>query len=220
MLTRSLEVCRTAGYHLSSQPGPEVGEVWYLLHGYATLASEFLATCGTLASPRRLLVAPEGLSRFYRRGTGGAVGASWMTREAREAEIADQASYLDRLRAELARELRPGIPVHVLGFSQGAAAACRWAVHGENGVACLILWCGGVPPDLDLAAARARLAEAEPILVFGRRDEWIDEAAVAREEARLRDAGIGFRTVRFDGTHAIEPELLLSLAGPRGGAGA
>src|ERR1051325_10016453 len=55
---------------------------------------------GNAAAPRhgrRRLVAPEGLSRFYlsERATERRVGASWMTREDRLAEIADYLGYLD-----------------------------------------------------------------------------------------------------------------------------
>jgi dienelactone hydrolase len=82
------------------------------------------------------VVAPEALSRFYvdrgepAAGTPARVGATWMTREDREAEIADYVRYLDRaLDAAAGRPGAAAPALGVLGFSQGAATACRWAAH-------------------------------------------------------------------------------------------
>ncbi|HJS73420.1 MAG TPA: phospholipase, partial [Vicinamibacteria bacterium] len=83
-----LAVPRTARY-LTLGPGEgPIEEVWFLLHGYGQLASELLHYARALAGDRRLLVAPEGLSRFYHEDHEK-VGASWMTREDRLAEIDD-----------------------------------------------------------------------------------------------------------------------------------
>ena len=86
-----------------SPPAGGFSELWVLLHGYRQLAPRFLRHMRALHAPHRLLVAPEGLSRFYLEGRpgphrgGDPVGASWMTREDREAEILDYVEYLDRV---------------------------------------------------------------------------------------------------------------------------
>ena len=79
----------------------------------------------------------------------------------------------------------------------------------------LILWGGEVPPDLDLAGARSRLAPLDLTLVVGRRDEYITAKLLARETARLTAHGIPFRVVQFDGGHEIDAQVLLELAGAR-----
>jgi len=89
----TLKTERTARIALLGRPGPEVRHLWLVLHGYRQLAPYFLRKFAPLARPDTLIAAPEGLSRFYLEGYYGKVGASWMTREARLDEIADQISY-------------------------------------------------------------------------------------------------------------------------------
>src|SRR5687767_2104602 len=84
-----------AGAREANPPGEReahgpVREVWLACHGYGQLAGRFLAGLDAVRAPGRLLVAPEGLSRFYVDDRHERVGASWMTREAREDEIDDQ----------------------------------------------------------------------------------------------------------------------------------
>ncbi len=217
--TRRIVVPRSARVHLAGGPAPRVRELVVLLHGYGQLARDLLAECAGLASPERLLVAPEGLSRFYLRGSGGSTGASWMTREEREQEIADYVRYLDLLLAELDGELaragREAVPVHALGFSQGTATACRWAALGTARLERLTLWAGGVPPDLDLEAARPRLGALELTLVLGTEDRWIDEARLAEERGRLERHGYEPATLRFEGGHRLDAATLARLFPPR-----
>ena len=53
----------------------------------------------------------------------GPIGASWMTREAREREISDYVAYLDEVALWIRRELGCELAPTVLGFSQGVATA-------------------------------------------------------------------------------------------------
>lgn len=209
--THHLETKRTARYCTLGLP-ETAREVWLVLHGYGQLAEYFLRSFRTLDDGRHLIVAPEGLSRFYLDGTDGRVGASWMTSADRRSEIDDYVDYLDavldRLRAE---GMRDAADLHVLGFSQGTATACRWAAMGNGEVDRLVLWAGGVPPDLDLNAHRALFQRLDLTLVIGTDDEYISDERVAREEQRLKQYGIPFRTVRFEGTHRIEPGVLTRL---------
>jgi predicted esterase len=207
--TRRLTVTRTARYHVAGELGGARPAVWFALHGYGQLAAD-VARALEPALPRgALLVVPEGLAPFSLRGTGGRVGASWMTREEREDEIADQIGYLDRLHAALRDE--PGVrdaSTCVFGFSQGAAAAARWAVLGERRPARLVLWAGGFPPDLGRARARAALAGVRVDLVVGDGDPYLGSEAVLEEEARLRDVGVEPARVAFHGGHELEPAAL------------
>lgn len=216
-----LAVTRTARYFTLGDLGPATREVWVVLHGYAQLAARFLTQFEPVADPARVIVAPEGLSRFYletsRRGShGDLVGATWMTREDRLADIADYVHYLDALYAAIfARVERRGASLHVLGFSQGTATASRWTALGADGARPdrLILWGGEVPPDLDLAAAAERWRRLPMTLVVGDADEYITPKILARDEARLRDHGIAYEVRRFAGGHTIDPAVLRELAG-------
>ena len=181
-------------------------EVWFALHGYAELANEFLSPFAPLANARRRIVAPEGLSRFYRRSTHGDVGASWMTKVARTDEITDHVRQLDVVHHDALHE-HQAARVKVLGFSQGAATACRWIAKSEIEVETLVLWGGGIPPDLT-REEYARLAKPELVVVIGRSDRYLDEKVVEREMNRMREVKLKPRLVRFDGGHELDEQTL------------
>jgi len=206
-----LSVTRTARYYTLGRPGPSVQTCWFVLHGYGQLAASFLDTFRPLADASRLFVAPEGLSRFYLEGFSGPVGASWMTREDRAAEIADYVAYLDALHARLQEQL-PDAALHVLGFSQGAATACRWLALGRARARRLILWTGDVPEDLPAEAAR-RLPTPE--LVFGTRDRLIDATRRQQLVTRLERLDLQPAVRLFDGGHRLHEPLLRELLSAR-----
>ena len=210
MQTRSIAVRRTARYHVLGDPQADWSELWFVLHGYGQLARRFLAEFAAVARPDRLIVAPEGLSRFYLRGTGGPVGASWMTSDGREAEIEDYLGYLEAVRAELVAG-RPSADEGLLGFSQGCATAGRWAVRGARSPRRLVLWGGGLPPDLDPQRARAALASTAVTLVAGERDEHVSAERLEAEVAALAGLGARAALLRFDGGHHLDGTALRSL---------
>jgi len=204
--TAALRVPRTARYHVLApeDPADAPSELWLLLHGYGELAADFLARFTPVASPARLLVAPEGLSRFYLRGGRGEVGASWMTKLERADEIRDYVEYLDLV---LARVHDGAAKLSVLGFSQGTATACRWALRPEAPkIARLVLWGGGVPPDIDLGSST--LPRPEIRLVCGRDDRLFRDGHFEAERARLAQAGREPRSILFDGAHEIAAAAL------------
>jgi predicted esterase len=204
----TLAVTRTARYHVLGAPGADTRELEFALHGYGQLALAFLASLRPRARPGRVLIAPEGLSRYYlRRGTGE-VGASWMTKEERAFEIADTLAYLDRLAETFDTR---GRTLSLLGFSQGAAAAARWAVLGRTAFARVVLWGCPLPPDLELSAHSARARALRWTFVLGARDTTIDRAAVARDAERLRALGAAVDEHAFAGGHELDAELLAAL---------
>jgi predicted esterase len=216
----ALVVPRTARYYTL---GPTHGfprELWFVCHGYGQLAGRFIRQFAPLDDGTRLIVAPEALSRFYldsipqrRNDPSPRVGATWMTREDRDAEIADYVEYLERLATEIRHPLRGAAPrLVVLGFSQGTATVSRWLAASDLRVDQLVLWGGAIPPELDLAHWASRLHGAAITLVAGEEDEFATAAAVAAEAERLSAAGVAFTLQRFGGGHAIDPATLLHVA--------
>ena len=207
--------------------GPREGrarEIWFVLHGYGQLASEFIQRFATLDDGTRAIVAPEALNRFYLVGVDVApaaarpVGATWMTKEDRLGEISDYVSYLD---AVAARELQPYAQrtpprVVVLGFSQGAATASRWIVSGAIRPAHTVLWGGFLPPDVHPTAAALRATSVQ--IVLGSRDRFLSEERLAEEEQRLREHTFPYRLVRYEGGHGITTGTLADVARSIGGA--
>ena len=207
-----LVVPRTARYVSLGNIDGDPEEVWFLCHGYGQLASEFLDAARALAHPRRVLVAPEGLSRFYHEDHER-IGASWMTREDREREMGDYVRYLDLVHEQLFEVLgSASVRVVVLGYSQGAATAARWAVRGRANVGHLVLWGAAAPPELDDEASLAPLATMRVSLVSGSRDELFPESARAEQRSRLGRHGVAFTEVSFDGGHRLDDKTLLTLA--------
>ncbi len=211
---RHISVARTARYFVLGDRA-RAADVWFVCHGYGQLAARFLKRFVPIADGSRLVVAPEGLSRFYV-GSGERrdqpVGATWMTREDRLNEIADYVKYLDAVYADVVGDRVAPVRVRALGFSQGAATASRWAALGTARLDELVLWGGELPLDLDLAAAAARLAGLRITLVDGTQDEYITPKVLAGMERRLREQGIPFQTHVFEGGHEIEPGVLRLLA--------
>jgi len=215
-----LTVERTARYY-TIEPG-EAGarEVWFALHGYGQLAERFLRPFEALDDGTRMFVAPEALARFYLHPdpppTGmGHVGASWMTREDRLSEIADNVAYLDALARHVFRRVeRERVLLRVVGFSQGAFAAARWAAQGTTSVDQLVLWGGSLPPELDVREA-PNLSRLPVLIVWGEGDKYYDATQVAHDERRLSEAGIACRVVTFAGGHQLSRELLQRIATER-----
>jgi predicted esterase len=217
----TIVVPRTARYYTL---GPTHGfprELWFVCHGYGQLAGRFIRQFAPLDDGTRLVVAPEALSRYYldpipvrRNDPTPRIGASWMTREDRDAEIADYVSYLEQLTGEVRHPLAGAGPrIVVLGFSQGTATVSRWLAASEMRVDQLVLWGGTIPPELDLAAWASRLHGAAITLVIGDDDQFATPAAVTAEAERLSAAGVAFTLQRYPGGHAIDAAALQQLAG-------
>jgi predicted esterase len=215
MQEHRVTVARSARYFTLG--GPEPREVWFACHGYGQLAARFLEKLRVLDDGGRYLVAPEGLSRFYltESPTERRVGATWMTREDRLAEIADYVRYLDAVYDDtFARLDRARVTVHALGFSQGAATVSRWTAMGKARIDRLVLWGGEFPPDLDLTRAdvAGRLRAARLTLVYGRSDEYITPKVLAGVTERLGAHDIPYRDIPFAGGHELNPGVLRQLA--------
>jgi predicted esterase len=219
-----ITVSRTARFYVLGEPGPAVRDLWIACHGYGQLASDFVDRMSTLASPTRVVVAPEGLSRFYdeRAGRGShatsPVGASWMTREDRLAEIGDQVAYLDAVvDAVIAPLGRDSVRVTALGFSQGVATICRWVVRTPVQPVRIVCWGGAVPEDVKLGDLTA-FRRADVCLVAGVRDEFATAKRVADEMSQLQSVGLTPTLLAFDGGHRLDNETLSRLAATRDGA--
>ena len=207
-----LRVSRTARFVVAGDPAT-APEAWFVLHGYGQAADRFATRFAALpgvAEGRRAVIAPEALNRFYvepdpgEHGPSARVGATWMTRHDREHEIRDYVDYLDRLRDHVA----PGAErTVVLGFSQGAETASRWAVLGGVPPAALILWGGGLAADLDPRQAATALGGVDIAFVVGDEDAWALDRAEAGI-AFLAGIGVEARRVEYHGGHRVDPDVL------------
>jgi predicted esterase len=211
---RRLKVARTARWGVIGTLGPATAEVWIALHGYGGLASEFAASARWPDHPATAFVFPEALQRFYvaepnTPHANAPVGASWMTKDARLDDIADNHAYLHDLVGAVRGEA-PKAAIGALGFSQGAATAARWAVtRAERGdpLNALLLWGALLPPEVDVGPDA--VMRATPLkFVCGTRDRWITPKLVRGEKARLDAASFPYVFQQFEGGHRLDDDAL------------
>jgi predicted esterase len=210
-----LRVARRARYYTIGS-GVDADDIWVVCHGYGQLAARFIHNFTVIARAGRLMVAPEALHRFYldappKPAAERRVGATWMTREDRENDIADYVDYLDTLVSELLAQA-PQARLRVLGFSQGTATVLRWAVHASRVPKQLILWAGEVPGDVDWNAAGRKLAATRIDVVRGDQDQSITQPLLERNLRAFDEVQLSYHLHSFSGGHHLDDEMLRRLA--------
>ena len=165
-------------------------------HGYMENAAIQLARLAQIpGSEAWTLVSIQALHRFYR-GRSQEVVASWMTREDRDAAIADNVQYV---RAAIFSAGGGGpTPVIYAGFSQGVAMAFRAAVRAPGPAAGVIAVGGDVPPEL---LTDPSLTFPPVLLARGSADEWYSAEKMAADIAGLRARGVDVREFVYDAGH-------------------
>lgn len=183
--------------------------LWIVAHGYSTLAKDFIELFSPIVDDRTIIVAPEGLSRYYTKGLAGEIGASWMTKEDREFEIYDYVEYLDRVAEGIIERLEaPPARITAFGFSQGCPTITRWTALGSVKPDEVVLWCGDTPTDLDFDAYSEKMESKTTWFGIGANDSIISKEIYNRSIALLKDRGLRTQEFRFDGGHAIPSEHL------------
>jgi len=207
-----IRITKTARYYILGEPSEKINSVWMVLHGFKQLAEGFIKYFKTILDENTLIIAPEALNKFYLEGFRGKVGATWMTKEDRENEILDYVNYLDSVYDEV---IKCGMFGHskitVLGFSQGTATACRWLDIGKSRIDRMILWGGGIPPDIDLTASKELFNSTELSIVAGNADEFISNEQIKDELKKLDDNKLLYRFYSYTGGHEIRADVLREL---------
>lgn len=201
-------VARSARYYIAGNIGEDIDQIWMLFHGYGQLASAFLNDCHPLLQDNVLLVAPEGLSRFYHRSGRGVIGASWMTSEDRSSEITDYISYLDQVWEAVVKECGKEPGLSLLGFSQGGATALRWGLQGRVVPQKVVLWGAGFPP-AELEEHQERLKQTSLVMVKGEQDRIVSASEWESTISTLSDLEAESTLFTHSGGHELNSELLL-----------
>lgn len=212
LITKNITTQKTARYFLMGKPSEKTKSVLIVLHGYGQLAEDFIKYFELIKNETTLIIAPEALNRFYIKGFSGKVGSTWMTKEDRENEIKDYVNYLDSVYDDVIKfGLLAKTKITVLGFSQGTVTACRWISKGKSKVDRLILWGGGIPPDIELESLRELFNSLQLTIIVGNKDEFISTEQIEKEEQRLKKNNINYSFILFEGKHIIKKETLLEL---------
>ena len=184
---------------------PDVTTVLYVLHGYGQLAKYFIRKFKELPE-NIMIVAPEGMHRFYLNGTSGKVGASWMTKEARETDISDSIDWLDHLHEQIKGQYTIKKQL-LLGFSQGGATAARWETLGNVKFDGLILWACVFPPDIEIKSSLK--SNIPSYFAIGSNDVYYS----ADNQRKLIDyyEDLGYNITTYVGKHDIHNETLTKI---------
>ena len=166
-------------------------------HGYAETAEIQIERLAALpGADAWTLLSVQGLHCFYR-GRSEQVVSSWMTRQDRDAAIADNVRYVDAAIAAV-RATGSNDPIVYAGFSQGVAMAFRSAVLGRWPCAGVVAVGGDVPPEL---LEDRSLGFPAVLMLRGTRDEWYTQARFESDVESLTARARRIESVVFDGGH-------------------
>ena len=186
----------------------EAKHIIVVLHGYGQLAKFFIRKFKSILTPETAIIAPEGMHRFYLKGSSGRVGASWMTKEAREDDIADNLHFLNEL---ISSHDIKGKKISLIGFSQGGATAARWHQLGSIKFDNFVLWASVFPPDLKNIEVSNAFGHSKNYFVVGDKDEFLDANKINAIETDFIEKNLNFNFIKFEGDHNIFPSPLEKL---------
>lgn len=198
----TISIAQKKRYYQSELEGKQ--HILIALHGYGQLAQFFFRKFTSLPENWGVLV-PEAPHRFYLLGSSGRVGASWMTKEWRQQDIAENNDYLLQL-IEKVRAKYPLASLHLLGFSQGGATAARFYQHYPQNIKQLILWASVFPPDIQ----KNNFPKGRKLhFVMGKQDPYFDSGQQQNVLNEYRELGFDIHT--FEGGHDIDTITLKAL---------
>lgn len=201
-----IQVNRTARYYTLGNLNQSTKKLWLVLHGFGQNAKDFIRNFSTLVDDETFIVAPEALNRFYLKGSGGNVGATWMTKEDRLNEISDYCNYIEDLVATFNLSSFNDVQFNALGFSQGASTITRWADKTKHPVNNLIVYAGEVGAELLPLSAESKLRSTKNFFVYGNRDEFFPIEVFEMMKEKYTE--MNFENVLFDGTHEIKLDVV------------
>lgn len=195
-------------YYQLGELSESTKQIWFVLHGQGHLAQYFIKQFEPLDNNSNLVIAPEGLNRYYIDGFTGRVGATWMTKEDRLTDIGNYIKFLNEVYNEVMMSAPANIKINLLGFSQGVATVTRWALQKHINFHRLILWAGIFPYDMDFDFGKQKLKDVEIFSILGNKDPYVSDKIIMKQldyEARL---GLEVKKISFEGEHELNAEVL------------
>lgn len=203
----------SAPYYTLNEVTKDTRYIWIGCHGYGQLAQFFLKKFESLDPRQHFFIAPQGLSRFYLDNTYGRVGASWMTKEDREMDLANQKAYFDAVFDPLFENIDfDHYKLVLFGFSQGVSTISRMAAYKKWPFYRMILWAGSFPKELTKDEFSHLPHTAKVVSCIGRQDIYYSEQLVVQEKVRLSSVFTGrLKMLTFEGKHEVVKEELTRL---------
>ncbi len=206
MMSHHITVSKTARYYTLGTLSDQTEEIWFVIHGWAQLAEQYLSGFTSLDNGKRFIIAPEALNRFYVKVGRPEVGATWMTREDRDSEMADYVAYLNKLYDSFPPAAQKA-KIVVLGFSQGVATVSRWIYQNPRKVDTLIFYAGEPGNELQNTESMASFDKAKNYFIWGTEDQFINELNIQKYKDMLSN----FEFISFEGKHEINVEVLIDI---------
>ncbi len=171
----------SARYYKAGTLNKQTRQLWFVLHGYGQLAQYFIRKFRTLEDHGICVIAPEGLSRFYLEDVSSRVqsgnnrvGATWMTRENRLADIQNYLQYLNAIyTTEVPADNK--IPVTILGFSQECRDGYTMGLESKVAIRPITFMGGNFPPDIDFASGKLAFKNKTTSIVYGAADPFLKD---------------------------------------------
>lgn len=215
MVHYTIKTPKTAHYYTLGEPSEKIKYFWFVTHGYGQLASNIIRKFDILDNEEHLIVAPEGLNRFYWDMRKGNVGASWMTKNDRLDEIEDYAHFLTTVYQMFMSKLSDSVKVIFFGFSQGVATQMRWLHRVQPAFDHLVFWGGVLPEDIDYmhdtflgSSLSHYLADKKIHFISGDEDEFITPDKIEWHLDFAKKQNIELNFIAFKGKHEILTEVL------------
>ncbi len=200
-------------YETLGQPSDQIEHLWFVCHGHGQLAKYFIRKFESLNDGKHLIVAPEGLFRYYLEGFTGRVGATWMTKEDRASDIQNYLRFLTATMDEVKSKLRSNVKVTLLGFSQGAATISRFATQTDVSFDRLVLWAGIFPPDLPPLESQRKLSDKQCLLIYGLNDQYLTASRIEEQAAIAAHIKVTPEVITFEGEHELNDQVILQISG-------
>lgn len=212
MIAREKKVSYSAtnSYSTLNDLTRETKNVWFVFHGIGFLSRYFLKYFRELPPNDNYIIAPQAPSKYYLNGAYKHVGASWLTKENTEVSTENVLNYMDGvIEAE-------SIPEHckkfVFGFSQGVSIAMRWVALRKITCDHLVLYAGGIPPELTRNDFDFMPQDSRVTHISGDSDEYLTPERLVKERDKISLLfGEKAEHILFSGGHEVKMELINSL---------
>ncbi|MEQ8625706.1 MAG: hypothetical protein RJQ00_02170 [Vicingaceae bacterium] len=200
-MKKSISISRTAHYYIQ-EPENQVKKVLFIIHGYAQLAGDFIKEFEYLKTSSTLVVAPEGLSKFYNKSRKPV--ANWMTSHEREDEIADYVKYLIAVEREIFTTYGNTEKI-ALGFSQGVSTLFRWLIASEYESTSIYACSGSIPPELNSSAV-STIKKSTIHYSYGNNDGLQPIESAIKQINFLKSLSLIVSAHPFNGGHEVSNE--------------
>ncbi len=209
--THQFKTQKTARYASYGTLSEETKYFWFCLHGSKMTCEQMLYKFSDFDPETHFIIAPEALNRFYLKGFGGDVVASWMTSRDRLYEIEDFCNYLTHLYFQYVEKLPLETKRIVMGFSQGGTTLYRWLHNSLIEANYLIAYSCWIPEDINLKNAKSNLNLINQIYTYGLQDEFLTEERIQAVNQIIEKNKLNIEREPYEGTHRIEKSQLAYL---------